>query len=391
MACAGLVAARRFLDAGSQCSELLMTDNVRLEHALSLLQDHGGRPDSVAQALAIPRSDLLDLSNAVSPFPYPLGTIPEHLLTELPYERASLAEVASDFYGVASGCVLAASGSQHLIQSLPRMRGHSTVLLPRLGYEEHLRWWRAAGHRCVFYDEPERDLLMRTIRQEKADVLVLIHPNNPTGSCIEHADIAAWRTLLPDDGQIVVDEAFVDVQPEKSLSTLLPMAGLLILRSAGKFFGLPGLRLGFLLASEATIREMRAQLGPWAINAIAQWAGERMLVDAAWQQRARERLRERAQAQYESIINAGLSTDRCVQTPYFTSISLAHDQAEQLLPAMLARHISLRCYAQHPDYACIRIGLTASEHEQWRLQAALSESMLSLGDNIQEGLSSGAI
>ncbi len=356
--------------------------DVRLENAVSLLRDHGGRPDSVAQALGIPRSDLLDLSNAVSPFPYPLGSIPDHLLTELPYERAGLAEAASDFYGVASGCILAASGSQHFIQSFPRMRERSTVLLPRVGYEEHLRWWRAAGHRCVFYDEPERGLLMRTIRQEKADVLVLIHPNNPTGSCIEPTDITAWRALLPDDGQIIVDEAFVDVQPETSVSTLLPMQGLLVLRSAGKFFGLPGLRLGFLLASEANIRAMRAQLGPWAINAIAQWAGERMLVDAAWQQRARAYLRERAQEQYQSVINAGLSADSCVQTPYFTSITLAHDQAEQLLTAMLARYISLRCYAQHPDYACIRIGLTASVQEQRRLQVALSESMLSLRDNI---------
>lgn len=354
--------------------------------AVTLLKDHGGRPGLLAQTLGIQRSALLDLSNAVSPFAYPLGDIPAQILADLPYESGALAEAAAAYYSVSAKQLLAASGTQHIIQCLPAMRQKSTVLLPRLGYAEHARRWQAGGHRCVFYDELQADSLSQRITAERADVLVLIHPNNPTGASVRRSDIVRWRSQLPVNGQIIVDEAFIDVQPEASTSALLPMSGLLVLRSVGKFFGVPGLRLGFLLADEAVIEAVREQLGPWAINAVAQWAGEIMLRDSQWQQQARERLQERAREQYQKLTALGLAGDNPAQTPYFTALTMPHRQAEQLCRALLARHIAVRYYDQHPQLACLRVGLTASSDELERLLDAWPSRQ-----DIQEGLSRRAI
>lgn len=354
--------------------------------AVNLLKDHGGRPALLAQALGIPQSELLDFSNAVSPFAYPLGDIPAGILADLPYESTELREAAAAYYAVTAAQVLAASGSQQIIQALPALRKRSTVLLPRLGYAEHARHWQAGGHRCVFYPDMRSGTVADCIQAEQADVLVLINPNNPTGERSHCRDILRWRSLLPADGQIVVDEAFIDVEPDNSAATLLSMDGLIVLRSVGKFFGVPGLRLGFALANEAMIIALRKQLGPWAINAVAQWAGGIMLRDLPWQQRARERLRDSAGEQYRRLRSSGLRYERSAATPYFSAFIMPHPQAQSLCAALLAQRIAVRYYDQHPDFACLRIGLSSSETGFARLVAALQSQ-----EAIQESLSIRAI
>ena len=71
-------------------------------------------------------------------------------------------------------------------------------------------------------------------------------------------------------GLLVVDEAFMDVGPrEESLAGDVEAGGIAVLRSFGKFFGLAGVRLGFVLADAATAARLEARLGPWAVSGPA--------------------------------------------------------------------------------------------------------------------------
>ncbi len=71
-------------------------------------------------------------------------------------------------------------------------------------------------------------------------------------------------------GLLVVDEAFVDLLPARaSLVPILPEAGALVLRSFGKTYGLPGLRLGFAVDEQASRRKAAAlcsDLGPCPVR-----------------------------------------------------------------------------------------------------------------------------
>lgn len=364
---------------------------MRTTDPLNLLKNHGGNPGSLALALGLAENDLLDLSNAVSPFAYPLNDFPLQRLAQLPYESAQLGDVASAYYGVKPSQLVAGAGSQQFIQCLPMLRQHSTVLLPRLAYGEHAHHWQAQGHRCEYYDNAHGnthdETLHAAIEKYQPDVLVLIHPNNPTGERVSQQEVLGWHAKLPAGGQIIIDEAFVDVQPEESLSPLLPVPGLIILRSAGKFFGLPGLRLGFLLADEHTVARVASALGPWPLNSLAQWAGETMLADEYWHQQARERLIERALHQ-SACLQPLLSafSESASFTNFFISMQMPHKRAEWLCRELLCQHIAVRYYHQHSNYACVRIGLTASDRDLDRLQSTLTYLT-----NIQEGLSSRAI
>jgi hypothetical protein len=94
-----------------------------------------------------------------------------------------------------------------------------------------------------------------------ADLAVVVNPNNPDGRRHDKAELLA---LLPRVGRLVIDESFADAMPELSLASEAGRPGLLILRSFGKFYGLAGLRLGFVLGGEGDIAALSVMAGPWA-------------------------------------------------------------------------------------------------------------------------------
>ena len=67
----------------------------------------------------------------------------------------------------------------------------------------------------------------------------------------------------------IVDEAFADTEPDLSVAGETGRGGLLVLRSLGKFFGLAGLRVGFVIGAPHMIAAIAARLGPWSIGGAA--------------------------------------------------------------------------------------------------------------------------
>jgi len=88
---------------------------------------------------------------------------------------------------------------------------------------------------------------------------------------------------------VVIDESFMDFLPpdrEQSLISLLPeFPNLVILRSLTKFYGLAGLRLGYVLAHPEKIQQYRQWDAPWSVNGLAAALGGLLLADREFQQR----------------------------------------------------------------------------------------------------------
>ena len=97
-----------------------------------------------------------------------------------------------------------------------------------------------------------------------ANVAIVVNPNNPDGRLIAVGELLNLASQLNSrGGKLVVDEAFIDVLPrESSLAPHLPRAGVVILRSFGKTYGLAGLRLGFASFSLHRGPRCGAHLGP---------------------------------------------------------------------------------------------------------------------------------
>jgi cobalamin biosynthetic protein CobC len=320
--------------------------------------EHGGRLRAAAQRYGIPLEDWLDLSTGIAPYGWDLPPVPAQAWARLPEINDGLEAAARDYYGAAS--LLPVAGSQAAIQALPRLRTHSNVGILAPTYAEHAAAWRREGHRITKLSEGS---VHRALPQ--LDVLLVVNPNNPTGRLIEPARLLDWHDELAErGGWLVVDEAFIDCTPQHSLAAYSDMPGLIVLRSFGKFFGLAGLRLGFVLAAQALLDELEALLGPWAVSGPARSIARQLLADSAGQRRQRERLL----ADGERL--AALLRD-CGLPPTGGSALFQFCCTRRAVPCMelLARRgILIRLFAELDS---LRFGLPADEAGWLRLEQGL--------------------
>ncbi|MBB2495144.1 threonine-phosphate decarboxylase CobD [Aquipseudomonas ullengensis] len=322
--------------------------------------EHGGRLRAAAQRYGIALADWLDLSTGIAPYGWPLPAIPESAWQRLPESDDGLEALARDYY--AAPALLPVAGSQAAIQALPRLRRGARVGVVTPAYAEHALAWRGEGHQVTELGEGAVDRAL-----ERLDVLVVVNPNNPSGRLIERQQLLDWHArLAARGGWLVVDEAFIDCTPEHSLAADSHLPGLIVLRSFGKFFGLAGIRLGFVLAESELLERLAEPLGPWAVSGPARAVAAVLLADTEGQARQRERLRGDGLRLAVLLSSYGLAP--AGGTALFQLVG--HTQAVGLHGYFARRGILLRLFA---EARCLRFGLPADEAGWQRLEQALRE------------------
>ncbi len=324
--------------------------------------EHGGRLIAAARHYDIAPANWLDLSTGINPFGWPVPDsllIPSESWTRLPEEDDGLAEAACRAYGAPGA--LPVAGSQAALQVLPILRSPGRVGIPQPAYAEHAQAWRRAGYEVIAWTE-ERGM-------EGLDALVLIHPNNPTGTRYLISNLLEWHAFLAArGGYLIVDEAFLDATPEASLAPYCARDGLVVLRSLGKFFGLPGARVGFVLAGEAILTYLQEVLGPWTIPGPSRWVARQALADTAWQSATRVRVVAAGQrlarllGEHDLDPSGGTALFQWVRTP----------RAALIAERIARRGILVRRFDDPPS---LRFGLPGHETEWLRLAETLREVM----------------
>lgn len=331
--------------------------------------EHGGRLQRAAREFGIPLADWLDLSTGVSPFGWPVPPVPVQAWQRLPEDDDGLLEVARAYYGAPA--LLPLAGSQAAIQALPLLRGYSRVGILAPGYAEHAQAWRRAGHEVEL--RPAAELLAEAARY---DVIVLIHPNNPGGDSFEvDALLALHASLATRGGWLVVDEAFIDVTPQRSLCGFSDREGLVVLRSVGKFFGLAGARAGFACAAPGLLEALRERLGPWTLSGPSRHVLQLALADHRWQAEARVRLPAGSTRLAALLAGNGLvPSGGCALFQW-----CRHDDAASLHRQLAAQGILVRLFEQP---ASLRFGLPPDEAAFARLGEALASLSLRGGSPV---------
>ena len=241
--------------------------------------NHGGNLHDAKALFPKAPEPWIDLSTGINPTAYPFSPIEPDAFTRLPSAQTvlDLERIAARAYGVADpGRVVAASGSQILIELLPRLRPKGRVAVVGPTYNEHAACWQRHGHSCTIVDT------LAAAVAGRPDVVVAVNPNNPDGRVIPAADLEkAAATLAQTGGWLVIDEAFADFEESVSVAHRnLPAT--IILRSFGKTYGLAGLRLGFAIAPQGLSESIRGALGLWSISGPALAIGAAALADSSW-------------------------------------------------------------------------------------------------------------
>lgn len=322
--------------------------------------DHGGRLRDAAQRYDIALERWLDLSTGISPFAWPVPAVPASVWQRLPEEEDGLDGAARDYYRARN--VLPVAGTQAAIQALPRLRSACSVGIIAPGYAEHAQAWRRAGHTV---ETRRAEALIE--HADRYDVVVLIHPNNPGGERFDVAALLQLHERLAARGDwLIVDEAFIDATPACSLCAYSDREGLVVLRSAGKFFGLAGARAGFVCAAPALLDTLREQLGPWTLSGPTRYVLRQALLDRTWHDAARAQLIEASRRLACLLERHGLEPSAgCAFFQWRID-----KRAAALHGALAERGILTRLF-ETP--ASLRFGLPGDEASFQRLEEALSE------------------
>ncbi|TFH87963.1 uroporphyrinogen-III C-methyltransferase [Billgrantia azerbaijanica] len=337
---------------------------------------HGGDLHTASRHYGLAPEEWLDLSTGISPFAYPFATPEASAWQRLPYPDPRLIASAAAYYGHPE--MLATAGSQPVIQALPRVLPEAAVLVPDVGYREHAQQWQAAGRTCEAYPALDRqaasEWLDAALARNGHRHLVVINPNNPTGLRFDPAQLARWARCLAPGCHLIIDEAFID--PE-SAGSVLPQHwcdNMIVLRSFGKFFGLAGLRIGFVAAAPALRERLQQALGPWSVNGPAQAIAIQALADHRWQQQARHSLRHAADCMAALLAPLQDTLARpAVHTPLFSSLPMPYADASALQDHCARQGILLRVIRLDDQHGLLRLGRLDpdSRHDLRRLQRAL--------------------
>lgn len=281
---------------------------------------HGGDVVRVAREIGIPAERILDFSANVNPMGVPAVAIEllEHVvhdrrvLSQYPDPEAwHLRQALSARLDIPAANILVGAGADALIHAAVRAVEPRRCIIPIPAFSEYERACRAYGcalHRIRLGPDAGFALSARDLRLvEPGDLVVLNNPHNPTGMGVSRAEMLERIQIIRSAGAVVLaDEAFIDYVPEAAITREAALDSVVIsVRSLTKFFGCPGLRVGYAVAAAEMIRRLSAQLPAWPVTTLALGALTAALEDGEYVRATLENNRRAKEALVESIASLG--------------------------------------------------------------------------------------
>jgi threonine-phosphate decarboxylase len=267
---------------------------------MSNITAHGGNVYEVASRLGCRPEDILDYSASINPIGPPEGlreVFSEHFerLQHYPdiHNRGLIHDLAA-FHGVTAEQVVVGNGSTELIYWLPRVLGIRSAVVVLPTFSEYQRAFEIQGTKLTkLFAKPENgfqptvEQLAAVLEENAPEAILVTHPGSPAGTLLPSVVREQLLRACHDRGMYcIVDEAFVDFCEEDSFKRFLAETPRLILiRSMTKFYGIPGVRVGYLLTSPPIAQNMHRFLPPWSVSTLAQVAGSYCLRQNEYRQR----------------------------------------------------------------------------------------------------------
>ena len=212
---------------------------------------------------------------------------------------AELKEALAKRHKIRPKELLLGNGSTQLIYLLCFALRPSKALVVEPTFSEHANALKLAGAKVSFLSLTADDNFRFSSEKFMAawgkadDMAFLTTPNSITGQLIPREEIEKIaRIALLKRRFLVIDEAFIDFVEGESVKQLIgDNPYVIILRSLTKYYALPGLRLGYLLAHPRTVAQFAAYLEPWSVNGPAQKVALACLADPNFELRTERWLR----------------------------------------------------------------------------------------------------
>ena len=249
--------------------------------------EHGGNIYKIKRKYS---EEVIDFSANINPLGPPLKvkkTIKENIDRVLHYpdpESYDVAQKIAQYWGIEKDSILIGNGSVELIYLVIHAFKPKMVTIPIPTFSEYERAARIAGAKIQHVKLNEDENFTLTLSEVKGgDITFICNPNNPTGNLILEGSEELYK--LPAK-IIVVDEAFMDFLSDERNHTLIWKAQkderIIVLRTFTKFFAIPGLRIGYLVAHPEIVRTLKQYQIPWSVNTLAQLSATSALTESRY-------------------------------------------------------------------------------------------------------------
>jgi histidinol-phosphate/aromatic aminotransferase/cobyric acid decarboxylase-like protein len=340
---------------------------------------HGGLHDAELEALGLEPDDVSDWSSSTNPYgpaPVVLRALQEAAIGRYPDTSGRRARQAlSSTLGIERDGVVLGNGAADLLWSLARAwlaPGRCALLVEPTFSEFRAAAGAVGAELCEWRSQPEDgfrvdlDAVGERARAAGASVVYLCSPNTPTGGALAAESIAAFARAHA-ELSIVLDQSFLSLSERHADAAVRLPDNVATVRSLTKDHGIPGVRVGYLIAAPELCAAIEAGRPAWSTSAFAQAAAIACCQCSEFVRESRERLLDDRRALERELGELGVA---CF--PSVTSFLLARvPQVAALRGRLLERHrIVVRDCASFRLPGFMRLGAKPPAARQ-RLIAAL--------------------
>ena len=247
---------------------------------------HGSNPQYLYEAAGLAQPDhILDFSANINPLGPP-SSIQKHWgdffqgIGQYPDpQTASLKKKLAEREGIKEKQILVGNGGAEIISLIGRLLAGKRVMIVEPAFSEYEKACQINDCDLSYFQLGEEwgiDLDALKGKLPCVDAVFLCNPNNPTGLYYKKETIAAiLEECKRQNCMLIVDEAFYDFVPEYEslVPYLTEYPQFVLLRSLTKMFAIPGLRLGYAMASTEIVEKLADYQSHWSVNSIAIQAG----------------------------------------------------------------------------------------------------------------------
>lgn len=227
-------------------------------------------------------TDVIDFSSNINPIKPPWRLKKEIIrnwekITSYPDPEAKdLRMKLARYWKIKIDNILIGNGAVELIYLVCLALKPEKVLIFIPTFSEYERASKIIKSKIKFKSLNKNNFELTPSNKLKPDLTFICNPNNPTGNLL-----LKNRNLNFKSKFFVIDEAFMDFLPQQKRLTFIPKAveskRIIVIRSFTKFFSIPGLRLGYLIAHKDVISLLKKYQVPWNVNSFAQIAAKILL------------------------------------------------------------------------------------------------------------------
>ena len=255
--------------------------------AVSSLDEIHARPEQVPHKLDWNEATVPPSPRVIDAITRFLGNT-HHLNWYPVLNSTNLIERLSAFHGVPGDRMLITNGSDDALNTIcvTYLSAGDRVLVASPTYQHFLVFAQTRGAELVHHYAPDPfatdvEGLLDALARVRPRLMYLVNPNNPTGVLYTPDEVATLLAAAPDT-LFIVDEAYSEFAGVSALGLLHTYSNLVVTRTFSKAYGMAGLRIGYALAQEPVIRDLRRVFNPKSVNVLAQIGAMAALDDQGW-------------------------------------------------------------------------------------------------------------